>query len=70
MSEVIASDERPGGLAYIKFFPDAGHTMMAFEEAPLRDVMIATSVRFPDGWWRVSAISRNRIMMAFEVFYS
>jgi hypothetical protein len=70
MSEVIESDERPGELAYVKFFPDTGHTMRAFEDAPLRDIMIATLVRFPDGWWRVFAVGRNRMMKESEIFRS
>ena len=65
MNVVVESEERDD-LAYVKFMPDTGHTMQAFGEAPLREVMMATLVRFPDGWWRVFAIGRP--LKAAEVF--
>lgn len=46
--------------------PDTEHTMQAFGEAPLSDVLIATLVHFPDAWWRVFAIGRP--LKAAEVF--
>lgn len=42
MSVVVESEERDD-LAYVKFMLDTGHTMQAFDEAPLRNVMIAMS---------------------------
>lgn len=51
MQKVIEAEDAPGRLAYVKFMPDTGHTMRAFDDAPLDDVQILTLAHFPeDGW--------------------
>ena len=48
-----------GGIGSIKFIPDNGHNMRAFEDVVLRDVKILTLIREPDGLWRVWGLSQH-----------
>lgn len=55
----LTCPEAPNTIAYVKFLPDTGHSMRAFADAPLYDVMFLTMVRCEDGFWRAWRLSRN-----------
>ncbi|MFN8229033.1 MAG: PIN domain-containing protein [Mycobacterium sp.] len=54
-------------IAYVKFMPNAEHTMRAFAEMPLNDIHVLTMVRCPDGWWRAWGLSHNHFPSAAHV---
>lgn len=54
-------------IMYVKFLPNADHSMRAFGEAPLKHVHILTMVLCPDGWWRAWGLSENYFPRSTEV---
>lgn len=46
-------------ITYVKFLPNAGHSLLAFDEAPLPHVHVLTMVLCPDGWWRAWGLGEN-----------
>lgn len=46
-------------IAYVKFMPNAEHSLHAFGEAPVPRVHVLTMVLCPDGWWRAWGLSDN-----------
>jgi predicted nucleic acid-binding protein len=54
-------------IAYVKFMPNVGQTMVAFGPALLKQAFILTMVLCPDGWWRAWGLSENYFPKAEEI---
>jgi predicted nucleic acid-binding protein len=67
MQNVLYCEDAPAEIAYVKFMPDTGWSMRAFDEAPLEVAQILTLVTCSDGCWRVWGISKNYFPSARRV---
>ena len=69
MQNVLYCEDAPAQIVYVKFMPDTGWSMRAFDEAPLEVAQILTLVNCPDRWWRVWGISKNYFPSANRVIH-
>jgi predicted nucleic acid-binding protein len=69
MQNVLYCEDAPAQIVYVKFMPDTGWSMRAFDEAPLEVAQILTLVNCPDSWWRVWGISKNYFPSANRVIH-
>lgn len=69
MQNVRYCEDAPDQIAYVKFMPDSGWSMRAFDEAPLGQAQILTLVATPDGCWYVWGVSKNYFPSANRVIH-
>ncbi len=54
-------------IRYVKFMPNAEHSMQAFDDYLLEHGYVLTMVLCPDGWWRAWGLSENYFPTSADV---
>lgn len=69
---IMEKVERPTGhesnIGYVRFMRDTGHSMKAFDDAPVDDMMILTMVSQDGQTWRVWGYSHNYFPSPDEIY--